>query len=240
MKRISLYLGHEHDCSYLPGRMARSVYVDPDTPMNEPLYSALLRQGFRRSGELVYRPHCLRCSACIPVRVPARRFAPDRCQARALKRNADLTVTRKPSAFDEAHYRLFSRYLEARHGQGGMASSTREEYIQFLAASWVDTSFVEFRLGDELLVVAVTDYLQDALSAVYTFFDPDHGNRSLGVHAVLWQIEEARRLDLSWLYLGFWIEECRKMGYKDQYRPLQALIAGQWLDFGKGERIQVG
>jgi len=238
MKRISLYLGHEHDCSYLPGRMARSVYVDPDTPMNEPLYSALIGQGFRRSGELVYRPHCPSCSACVPVRVPAARFVPNRSQARALRSNADLTIRRKPAAFDEAHYRLFSRYLAARHAQGGMASSSREEYIQFLAASWIQSSFVEFRLGDELLAVAVVDYLEDALSAVYTFFDPGHASRSLGVNAILWQIEEVRRLGLTWLYLGFWVEHCRKMAYKNQYRPLQALIGGQWRDFEKGEKIQ--
>lgn len=238
MKRISLYLGHEHDCSYLPGRMARSVYVDLDTPMNGSTYSALVEQGFRRSGELVYRPHCPSCSACIPVRVPAQRFVPNRSQTRVVTRNADLTVRRKPAVFDEVHYRLFSRYLDARHGQGGMASSSREEYVQFLTAGWVHTSFVEFRLGDELLALAVVDYLEDALSAVYTFFDPDHAKRSLGVNAVLWQIGEARRLGLSWLYLGFWIEECRKMAYKNRYRPLQALIGGRWRELEKGEKIR--
>jgi arginine-tRNA-protein transferase len=147
-------------------------------------------------------------------------------------------VSRKSAAFEEEHYRLFSRYLKARHAPGVMASSSREEYIEFLAANWVLTSFVEFRAGDTLLAVAVVDHLQDALSAVYTFYDPDCAERSLGVCAVLWQIEEARGLGLSWLYLGFWIEGCRKMAYKDRYRPLEALIEGQWRGFEKGEKIQ--
>jgi arginine-tRNA-protein transferase len=238
MRKIPLYLGHEHDCGYLPGQQARTAYVGPETRMNGALYSALAQQGFRRSGDLVYRPYCSNCSACVPVRIPVARFIPNRSQTRVSRRNADLTVIPKPAAFEEAHYRLFSRYLEARHAEGGMASSNRDEYIEFLSAGWAQTSFVEFRLDDALLAVAVVDHLPDALSAVYTFYDPDCGDRSLGVCAVLWQIREARRSGLSWLYLGFWIEGCRKMAYKDHYRPLEAFIAGQWRAFEKGEKIR--
>ena len=238
MRKIPLYLGHEHDCGYLPGQQARTAYIGPETRMSGTLYSALAQRGFRRSGDLVYRPYCSNCSACVPVRVPVARFVPNRSQTRVLRRNADLAVSLKPAAFEEEHYKLFAPYLKARHAQGGMASSSRDEYIDFLSATWAQTSFVEFRTGDMLLAVAVMDYLQDALSAVYTFFHPDFAERSLGVHAVLWQIEEARRLGLNWLYLGFWIEGCRKMAYKDQYRPLEAFIGGQWRGFEKGEKIR--
>ncbi len=237
MRQIGLMLGDGHPCSYLPGRIARSAYVDTRLPLDIPTYSRLAEQGFRRSGDLVYRPHCLMCSACVPVRIPVARFAPDRSQLRNLRDNADMTVRPKPAQYDEEHYRLFRRYLEARHDDGGMADSSPEDYVGFLGSRWAEAGFVEFRLEKKLLAVAVVDRLDSGLSAVYTFFDPDHAARGLGTLAVLWQIGEARRLDLDWLYLGFWIGNCRKMSYKDRFRPLQALVAGQWLEYQKGEKI---
>ena len=237
MTKIPLYLGLERACGYLPGQQARTVYVGQETNMSESMYSALAEQGFRRSGELVYRPYCRNCSACVPVRVRVKGFVPNRVQARVWKKNADLTVHIKTAAFEEEHYRLFCRYVRARHGDGGMASPSRHGYIEFLRSGWAQTWFVEFRLGAGLLAVAVVDRLKDGLSAVYTFFEPDSADRSLGVYAVLWQIEEARRLDLDWLYLGFWIEMCRKMAYKSQYRPLEVLTPGGWRTYEKGEKI---
>jgi arginine-tRNA-protein transferase len=237
MKRIQLVFGAEHPCSYLDGLTARMAYTDPGLSMSAPLYSALAEQGFRRSGDWVYRPWCRHCSACIPVRIPVARFAPNRSQARILKRNADLTAIPRPAEFVEEHYRLYRRYLETRHADGDMEGSGREEYMQFLGSAWANTAFVEFRLGAELLAVAAVDRLSDGLSAVYTFFDPEQGPRGLGVYAVLWQVEEARALGLDWLYLGYWIEACRKMTYKSRYRPLEAWIAGQWRLFEKGGKI---
>lgn len=235
--KIELFLGGEHPCSYLQGQDARSLYVDPSSHLNVPLYSALAEQGFRRSGDLVYRPQCGDCAACVPVRLPVGRFSPDRSQWRILRRNGDLSVIRKPAGFDEEHYRLFRRYLEARHDDGGMADSSPQEFIGFLGSRWADVWFVEFRHEEALLAVAVVDRLDSGLSAVYTFFDPDHAQRGLGVFAVLWQIGEAKRLGLDWLYLGFWVGDCRKMSYKERYRPLEALIGGYWRVFEKGEKI---
>lgn len=237
MKKILLYLGSEHACGYLSAQVAQMAYVGPETSMSATLYSLLAEQGFRRSGDLVYRPYCADCSACVPVRVPPARFVPNRSQVRAWKRNADLTVRVKAAVFEEEHFHLFSRYLKSRHAEGVMALSTRDEYIEFLASDWARTSFVEFRLNDLLLAVAVVDHLRDALSAVYTFYDPLFGERSLGTLAVLWQIMEARRLGLSWLYLGYWITDCRKMAYKSRFRPFEALVAGHWRSYEKGEKI---
>jgi arginine-tRNA-protein transferase len=128
----------------------------------------------------------------------------------------------------EEHFQLFQRYQRARHAEGGMADAGREAFMDFLGCAWSDTRFVEFRLGDDLLAVAVVDRLLGGLSAVYTFFDPRQSARGLGVFAVLWQVEEARRLGLDWLYLGYWIRDCRKMAYKSRYRPLEAWVDGVW------------
>jgi arginine-tRNA-protein transferase len=237
MKQIQLFRGPGHPCSYLPGQIAYSAYVDTQLELDASLYSKLAEQGFRRSGDLVYRPHCLLCAACVPVRIPVAEFLPDRSQRRVWRDNQDLTIVQKPAEFDEAHYALFQRYLQSRHEDGGMADSSEEDYIGFLGSRWADTAFVEFRLADTLLALAVVDRLEQGLSAVYTFFDPEQTWRSLGTLAVLWQVDEARRLGLDWVYLGFWIEDCRKMNYKNRFRPLEARLDGQWRRFEKGEKI---
>jgi arginine-tRNA-protein transferase len=151
--------------------------------------------------------------------------------------NADLEIALKPARFEEAHYRLFLRYLNARHSDGHMAESSAEDYIRFLACGWAETGFYEFKRGDSLLAVAVTDCLADGLSAVYTFFDPDLPALSLGSYAILWQVAETKRRGLDWLYLGFWISGCRKMSYKNSFRPLQALVGEDWVLVEKGENI---
>jgi len=164
-------------------------------------------------------------------------FRPNRGQRRIQRMNAGLEIVLKPARFEEPHYRLFKRYLDARHSDGHMAESSAEDYIHFLACGWAETGFYEFKRGDQLLAVAVTDYLADGLSAVYTFFDPDLPARSLGSYAILWQVAEAKRRGLDWLYLGFWISDCRKMSYKNSFRPLQALIGENWVLLEKGENI---
>lgn len=231
MNSVKLFLGHEHACGYLEDRLARSVFVDPALSLSTELYSELALRGYRRSGDLIYRPRCRGCAACIPVRLNVEQFAPDRSQRRNLGSNRDLRVNRTQPVFNEDHYRLFTRYQETRHGDGSMNGLTRRDYLGFLASSWCSTEFVELRDGDEtLLGVAVVDRLRDGLSAVYTFFDPDSAFRGLGTYAVLWQVSEAKRLKLPWLYLGYWIQESRKMAYKSRFRPLQALRGNSWED----------
>ena len=237
MKPIQLFWGVEHPCSYLPGQISRSAYVDPHLRLNVPTYTTLAAQGFRRSGDLVYRPHCQSCQACVPLRIPVSRFSPNRSQLRNLRDNADLTITPKPAEYVEEHYQLFLCYLASRHRDGGMTDSSPDDYIGFLGSDWSDTLFVEFRLQDKLVSIAVVDRLENGLSAVYTFFDPNYEARGLGTLAVLWQIKEAKSLGLNWLYLGFWIKDCRKMSYKHNYRPIEALIDGHWRSFEKGEKI---
>jgi arginyl-tRNA--protein-N-Asp/Glu arginylyltransferase len=237
MTSVPLVLSYEHPCSYL-NEEARSLFVNPDFKLSAHIYAQLLAQGFRRSGTHVYRPHCPSCSACIPVRLPVTAFTPDRSQHRILIKNSATQVILKAPVFEPRHYDLYRRYQNSRHPGGDMAKSSAEDYLQFLSSGWGDTFFAEFSIGGELVAVAVIDRADNALSAVYTFFDPRFSTYSPGVYAVLWEVRHARELELEWLYLGYWIETCRKMSYKSRYRPLQALINGQWRQFDKNQPIE--
>lgn len=227
-RTLALYSGTPHPCSYLPGRTATTLFPDPRVAVDTHLYSQLIDHGFRRSGKHIYRPHCQSCNACIPVRVPVAAFQPNRAQKRTWRRNEDLQASRVAATRNEEHFTLYRRYLATRHPGGGMDDPDPENYLSFFTHPRIDTAFYEFRLHGQLLAVAVVDHLEQGLSAVYTFFDPDHTARSLGVYAVLWQIDEARRLGLQWVYLGYWIKESPKMRYKSQYHPLEVYRDGYW------------
>ena len=227
-ERLLLFATPAHDCSYLPGNDATTLFVDPEFPKDSGVYTLLSRNGFRRSGEHVYRPNCRDCRACVPVRLPVEKFSPRRSQRRAVRDNRDLRVLPRQGEFCEEHFLLYSRYLGARHAYGGMDNPTRKQYREFLLSSWADTLLYEFRLAGHLVAVAVTDHLTDGLSAVYTFFDPDFSRRGIGTYSILWQIEEARQLGFEWLYLGYWIADSPKMLYKKEFQPQEHLIDGRW------------
>lgn len=214
-------------CPYLPAETARMGFLPLDTPLSTTTYTRLVAQGFRRSGCLVYRPECSTCHACIPVRVEIAKFCPDRSQRRCLKRNQDLKVIVRAPQFRLEHYQLYLRYLRARHAQSDTIDVTPEEYLNFLTCHWCTTWFYEFRVEGTPVMVAVVDFLDDGLSAVYTFYDPNQAKRGLGTYAVLWQVEAARQMGLTWLYLGYWIAACRKMAYKIKFRPQQWYL-GTW------------
>ena len=232
---LAFYATPEHECSYLPSRRATTLFADPRFPKDIRLYSMLSRNGFRRSGEHIYRPHCAACRACIPVRVPVEQFAPRRSQRRAWNTNRDIYVNACEPRLRDDHFALYHRYIHTRHRGGGMDNPTTEQYIQFLSSPWSDTTFYEFRHRGRLMAVAVTDVLVDGLSAVYTYFDPDFPERSLGVYTVLWQIEQARTLGKQWLYLGYLIEASSKMAYKEQYHPQEHYLNNQWVASARGE-----
>jgi arginine-tRNA-protein transferase len=155
-------------------------------------------------------------------------FKPKRRQKRCRTKNTATQTFIKPAVFDPLHYDLYLRYQQSRHGDGDMLHTSPEQYMDFLGSRWCDTVFVEFVHDGQLIAVAVVDRLPNALSAVYTFFDPDYSAYSPGVYAVLWQIEYARQWQLDWLYLGYWISNCAKMNYKTDYQPIQLFVDRQW------------
>ena len=242
-RHLALYLTGEHNCSYLPGHRARTLFVDPTASIDGATYQALVDQGFRRSGAHVYRPACLGCAACVPVRVPVADFVPDRSQRRNWRRNsAELNLLDTPAAFKPSHFDIYRRYLRARHPEGGMADDASEDsYRRFLVERWGgSTRFIELRLGERLVGVAVTDVIEHGLSAVYTFFDPADSERSPGTFAILAQIEAARRLGVPYLYLGYWLRDSAKMRYKERFRPIEAWDGHTWVRFERTRPLDFG
>jgi len=225
----ALYLTKPHPCAYLGDRDAAMIVVDPEYPKDKALYTLLVANGFRRSGEQIYRPRCEGCQACVPVRLPVRVFKSSRAQRRSWQRNQDLEISRTGAALTDEAFALYHRYINTRHAGGSMEDPTHESYLDFLTSSWCETEFHHFRIDGKLLAVAVVDVVEDGLSSVYTYFDPDAGARSLGVYTLLWTVEETRRRELDWLYIGYWIEDCQKMSYKRDYQPQQHLRGRRWL-----------
>lgn len=225
---IKLFATHPHECSYLPDREATTVFIDPEETVDKQLYQHLSSMGFRRSGAHVYRPHCQNCDSCIPVRIPVNLFLPNRRQKRCLKANKSVELRITEHIDTDEHYSLYEDYINARHKDGDMYPATRAQYDGFLTSEWGITQFIELRLEEKLIGVMVCDQLNDGLSAVYTFFDPNYPKRSLGVFAILSQIELAKSLNLKYLYLGYWIKESPKMAYKSEYRPLELLVEKRW------------
>jgi arginine-tRNA-protein transferase len=231
IQRIQFYLTAPYPCSYLPGRQARSQVATPAVSIDVPTFSELARLGFRRSGHYVYRPRCDGCEACQSVRLRVREFEPRRSQRRNARLNRDITCELRPLEFVEAHYALYRRYQAVRHPGGGMDSDDQEQYRAFLLSSQVDSALAEFHLDGRLVMVSLIDRLLDGLSAVYTFYDPDHSRRGLGIYNVLTQIGLALEFNLPYVYLGYWIAESPKMAYKADYQPLEIFRQGGWQPF---------
>ena len=225
---LRFFVTPPHPCSYLENKEAVTVFLDPNADISMTHYTHLARLGFRRSGEHIYRPQCEDCNLCIPVRIPVDEFKPNRSQLRSQKRNQDLTIKIRDAKFDYAHFELYQRYMKARHPGGGMDSDDPENYQNVIQSEWSDTRLFEFSLKDKLMAVAVVDIFTDGISAVYTFFEPEQSQRSLGVFSILSEIQYAQETGMKWLYLGYWNPESPKMSYKDQYNPIQIFSTNQW------------
>jgi len=227
-KSLAFFESEPHICSYLPEEMSTSLFADPSVQMTNRMYERLINYGFRRSGSYVYTPSCTQCNACQSVRLPIERFKPNRSQRRAWEQNNDLTVIRKPAAYEQEHFELYRHYIHTRHTGSSMENPSPLEYMNFLNSAWSETYFYEFRKDDKLIAITVADNLSSGLSAVYTYYDPAEAKRSLGKYAILHLIHEARTQNLDWLYLGYWIDGCQKMQYKTEYQPAEIFSNGSW------------
>jgi leucyl-tRNA---protein transferase len=227
---LQFYATAPYPCSYLEDRQARSQVATPNHLVNADLYAELVKAGFRRSGVFTYRPHCDGCRACIPIRVPVNEFVATRTQRKTVRNHQHLRPLVAKLGFVTEHYELYLKYQSARHSGGGMDQDSRDQYAQYLLQSKVNTRLVEFRSAEgELQMVSIIDILNEGLSSVYTFFDPDIKGASLGTYNILWQIQQCKQLNLPFLYLGYWIANSPKMAYKANFRPAQILNDGEWL-----------
>lgn len=228
LKHFRFLITPEHPCSYLDDREATTLFVDPHESMDKQKYTQLAGLGFRRSGEHVYRPHCALCNECKLVRIVVDDFLPSRSQKRTLRASNDVSLQWLPADYHEEHFALYRKYMQRRHGGSSMDDDDQLHYLHVMSADWCETRLGEFRLNDQLLAVAITDVLENGLSAVYTFFDPDFATYSPGTLAILHQIESARTDGLKYVYLGYWIKSCRKMSYKIRFGHSEIFNGHRW------------
>lgn len=227
----ALPISVEYPCGYFPDRKARqqSFYWDEeDDPFPEAMYQALMDRRFRRSGRMVYRPTCDTCSLCVPIRIDLNTFNASRSQLRSVKKNPDVEVVFGAPVFSEEKIALYTKYGASRHDKSEDPGPRGEELRAFLYDSPTTTIEGEFRVDGRLVGVSICDVTEEALSAVYFYFDPEESARSLGVFSAMHEIAQARSLGCQFYYLGYWIEGCRKMDYKAAFADHELLIAGEW------------
>ncbi len=240
-KLLSFFLSPSESCSYLPGRVERKMFTVANRADISAVYNSLAKQGFRRSGCSLYKPACAHCSACLSVRINVRDFKPSTSQKRILRKNSGLKRKIVPAVADEQQFKLFRKYLNARHCGGSMSKMTADDY-----AAWVDESLPRTRLvlyfednsslprKDQLAACCITDFLDDSASMVYSFFDPDRAAVSLGTFMILDHVRIATLClpKLNYVNLGYWIPTSRRMAYKSQFSALEILHNSEWIPIG--------
>lgn len=244
LHKLQFYVTTPYKCGYLPNKLAQSLIAAPHHLVDSQIYSGLITQGFRRSGKFAYRPHCETCNACIPIRLILSEFAPNRSQKRAFKQHADLKASVMPLHFSQHHFELYNSYQHLRHTDEDNINQTEpkdeaEQYRQFLCQSNVESLMIEFRdANNQIKIVSVVDIVQDGVSAVYTFYDAtdtsaisgeNEKSASYGTYSIMWLAEWTKSLNLPYLYLGYWIQDSQKMAYKQQFKPQEKLIDGEWI-----------
>lgn len=225
---IKLYKTVAEPCPYLPERQSCSIIVDPDMEIDNYIFSSLSKSGFRRSGEMLYKPRCEECNACISVRIPTDTFNASRSQKRVWKRNLDIDVVIEPAEFKQQHFELYIRYQQARHPDSSMCNDDPSKYRNFIMSRFSGSEFHVFYLKNQLIGVCVTDRMENGVSAVYSFFEPELQQRSLGTLFIMHLVKYGKLHRIPYVYLGYWVEDSQKMDYKSKFRPLQGYVDGQW------------
>jgi len=228
LKEVQFYVTTKYSCGYINGQDAQSIVATPYKNVNSHNFNGLIIKGFRRSGQYVYKPNCKNCSACIPIRLLTKNFIESKSQKRVKKYLGKLTVKILPLTFNEEHFELYVDYQNKRHKNKEENEDHIGDYNDFLIKSNVDTKLVEFRLNNELKMVTIIDFIEDGISAVYTFFDCSNQKLSLGTISIIWLIDFCKRENFSFVYLGYWIHESQKMKYKTNFKPYELMIDGVW------------
>jgi arginine-tRNA-protein transferase len=241
--KAQFYLTAPQPCAYLAGREERKVFTTLSGSSAVSVNNALSHKGFRRSQSVIYRPACVGCSACMSIRIPVRAFCPSRAQRRILRRNASISRRPCEAWATETQFALFRRYLNERHADGGMADMDAFDYASMVDETPVNTMVVEYHEDDaqgrpRLVAACLSDVLGDGLSMVYSFFDPELAERSLGAFMILDHIAMAREMSLGYVYLGYWVSGSRKMDYKTGYRPFELCDGATWRRFAAREEVE--
>ena len=235
LHKLQFYVTTPYKCGYLANKLAQSLIAAPHHLVDSQVYSDLITQGFLRSGKFAYRPHCETCNACVPIRLILSEFAPNRSQKRAFKQHTDLAASIMPLHFSKHHLKLYSNYQHLRHADEDKLNPTEskdeaEQYRQFLCQSNVESLMIEFKnSNNQIKIISVVDIVHDGVSAVYTFYDASEPKASYGTYSIMWLTEWTKSLNLSYLYLGYWIQESQKMAYKQQFKLQEKLIDGEWV-----------
>lgn len=222
----------EFTCSYLPEKKERLLVCMEDAEQIKQQYEHLIQLGFRRSGDQIYRPHCLNCNACESLRIPVNEFQVSKSQKRVLTKNKDVRISFHDDDKQE-YYELYERYINQVHQDSSMYPPSKEQYYGFIKCSWNQPIFIEGRKNGQLIGVAVTDKVPSGLSALYTFFAPELAKLSLGTLFILKQIALCKTLNRKYLYLGYQIDQCRKMNYKSKFYPHQRFSKNSWVKVAK-------
>ncbi len=222
-------LSQPFECSYLHDRQEQLLVILDPSCYSSNKFESLLGLGFRRSGNQIYRPHCPICSACSSVRVLADEFMPTKSQKRKLNKAKNRFEVKYSQVEREQYYPLYSKYISLRHQDGSMYPPDKSQFQSFLFCSWLTITFIELWDQENLVAVAVTDCMDNAISAIYTFFDPDYEHFSLGTVMILQQLKFAKQQHKQFVYLGYQIDECDKMKYKTQFLPAQKQLNDQWV-----------
>lgn len=236
LKFPRFYLTVPSGCPYLSNRIEQKIFTELKGPQASDLNNSLSKVGFRRSQRVIYKPACEGCNDCLSVRIEVDKFRPGRTMRRVSKRNGDLVETPVHAHATLEQFELLKRYLKQRHSEGGMAGMTAMDYATMVEETPVETYLVEYRKRqlepsreyDPLIGACLTDVLDDGLSMIYSFYEPNAGERSLGTHMILSHIEWARRLGLPYVYLGYWIHQSEKMAYKARFQPAQVYMEDGW------------
>tara|TARA_B100000780_G_scaffold278166_1_gene250819 strand:+ start:580 stop:1305 length:726 start_codon:yes stop_codon:yes gene_type:complete len=228
LEKIQFYITTKYPCGYINNQEAQSIVATPYKKIKNNTYSDLIQQGFRRSGQYVYKPQCHACSACIPIRVCVEEFKKSQSQKRTLKKHSYITAKILPLRFEEEHYNLYVNYQNNRHRLNSETTNDIGDYNDFLIKSNVETKIVEFKSEDKLLMVTIIDQVKNSISAVYTFYDCNDSRLSLGTYSILWLLNFCKNENLNYLYLGYWINDSKKMKYKINFKPYELMINGSW------------